>query len=493
MNLLETWVASPVAGAVGWALVHSLWEGAIVAAALGAALLALRSPRARYAAACVAMAATLGGLLVTFVRVMPESAHGMAATGKPAFPAWRVGSGVDFAGPSNGGLAAAVPWLAPVWMAGVWIFCCWNVAGWTMANRMRRRGVCTAPEEWRKELARLSARVRVSRPVKLMESCLADVPVVIGHFRPAILMPAGLLTGLPAGQIEAILLHELAHIRRYDYLVNLLQRAVEGLLFYHPAVWWISRVIRAERENCCDDVVVDMCGNAREYAVALAALEENRWPGREPALAATGGSLVKRIDRLLYPKGPHGEWTPWLAAVVLMATTAVALEAWQAEPARQSSATETQAGGAAASPYAKWLNEDVVYIIEGPERAAFEKLKTDEERNKFIEQFWLRRDPTPDTAENEFKEEHYRRIAYANEHYRTVAGKPGWQTDRGHVYIVYGPPDEIESHPSGPPRMPYPFEEWKYNHVEGIGDNLTVTFVDRMRTGDYNVAPGNAH
>src|SRR5258708_27188953 len=117
-------------------------------------------------------------------------------------------------------------------------------------------------------------------------------------------MPSGLLAGWPPGRIEAILLHELANIRRYDYLVNVLQRSVEGLLFYHPAVWRISRVIRTERENCCDDVVVAMSGNAHEYAVALAALEQNRWSGREPAVAATGGSLVKRIHRLLYPIVP---------------------------------------------------------------------------------------------------------------------------------------------------------------------------------------------
>ena len=99
------------------------------------------------------------------------------------------------------------------------------------------------------------------------------------------------------------------------------------------------------------------------------------------------------------------------------------------------------------TPYRKWLNEDVAYIITDEERSAFKRLQTDEEREQFIEQFWLRRDPTPDTFENEFREEHYRRIAYANEHY--ASGIPGWETDRGRIYITFGPPDEIESHPSG--------------------------------------------
>jgi GWxTD domain-containing protein len=363
------------------------------------------------------------------------------------------------------------------------------VVGFLSVQRLRQRGVCYAPERWQKQLARLSAQLRLSRPILLLESCLADAPMVVGHLRPLILMPAGMLAGLPAAQIEAILLHELAHVRRHDYLVNAVQRLVEGLLFYHPAVWWISRVIRAERENCCDDVVVSISGNAHEYAVALAALEQNRWADREPAVAATGGSLVKRIRRLLYPKGPSGAWTPFATAVILIATAAVALAASQSD-LHSSRAAQPQAdrGGTA---YANWLNQDVVYIVDDAERAAFQGLTTDEERNKFIEQFWLRRDPTPGTPENEFKEEHYRRIVYANQHYRTTSGTPGWQTDRGHMYIVYGPPDEIDSHPKGG-LGPYAIEKWGYRHVEGIGDLGSFTFIDRTGRGDYRLAPGNA-
>ncbi len=117
--------------------------------------------------------------------------------------------------------------------------------------------------------------------------------MVLGHIRPVVLVPLGFLAGLPPEHVEAILLHELAHIRRSDYLVNVGQRLVEGLLFYHPAVWWISHVIRAERENCCDDLVVNLRGDAHSYAVALTTLEQNRleqrWPTGEPAVAATGG------------------------------------------------------------------------------------------------------------------------------------------------------------------------------------------------------------
>jgi GWxTD domain-containing protein len=148
------------------------------------------------------------------------------------------------------------------------------------------------------------------------------------------------------------------------------------------------------------------------------------------------------------------------------------------------------------TPYRKWLNEDVTYIITDEERAAFKRLQTDEEREQFIEQFWLRRDPTPDTIENEFKEEHYRRIAYANEHY--ASGIPGWKTDRGRIYITYGPPDEIEDHSSGgmyerPPEegggstSTFPFQQWRYRYIEGIGNNVIIEFVDPTMSGEFRM------
>ena len=150
--------------------------------------------------------------------------------------------------------------------------------------------------------------------------------------------------------------------------------------------------------------------------------------------------------------------------------------------------------GDLSSGYAKWLTEDVAYIITDEERAAFQNLRTDEEREQFVEQFWQRRDPTPGTVENEMKQEHYRRIAYANQNF--AGGIAGWKTDRGRVYIVYGPPDEKESHPSGGTyRKPategggtittVPFEQWLYRHIDGIGDNIVVEFVDPQKTGEF--------
>src|ERR1019366_2487991 len=147
-------------------------------------------------------------------------------------------------------------------------------------------------------------------------------------------------------------------------------------------------------------------------------------------------------------------------------------------------------------PYKKWLHEDVVWIITDEERAAFRQLSNDEERDNFIEAFWQRRDPTPDTEENEYKEEHYRRIAYANEHF--AAGIPGWKSDRGRIYIMYGPADEVDSHPSGGTyerpmeegggeTSTYPFEQWRYRYLEGIGQEVIIEFVDTCMCGDYHM------
>jgi len=147
-------------------------------------------------------------------------------------------------------------------------------------------------------------------------------------------------------------------------------------------------------------------------------------------------------------------------------------------------------------PYKKWLEEDVVWIITDEERAAFKQLSNDEERDNFIENFWQRRDPTPDTEENEYKEEHYQRIAYANEHF--AAGVPGWRTDRGRMYIVFGKPDEIDSHPSGGSyerpmeegggeTSTYPFEDWRYRYIDGIGQEVIMEFVDTCMCGEYHM------
>lgn len=468
----------PASQALGLALLHSLWQGTLAAALL----VLVRPARARYWAGCLALVAVCVAFALTFWLCLPGTDAAKRATFPEVSAPLAADAGTLAASGSRTGSHLA--WLTLFWITGVVCFQIRTFAGWLTARGMRQRGTCLAPEQWRTRLAELAARLGVWQPVQFLESALAQMPVVVGYLRPAILVPAGFLSAMPPEHVEAILLHELAHIRRHDYLANLLQTIVEGLLFYHPAVWWISGVIRAEREYCCDDLAIaaNPAGGAYEYALALTALEASRseigWQSAA-GMAATGGNLMTRIQRLLYPQ--HQErraalagWTLAPAAAVLTISLALALAGPGSAAPQQDASQQSM----------KWVNEDVVYIIEPAEREAYLKLQTDEERKHFIGQFWRRRDRTPATAENEFKEEHYRRIAYAADRFRT-SGKSGWQTDRGRIYIVYGPPDEIESHPSGRAGGGPPFEKWLYNLIEGIGQDVIVEFVDGNRDGEY--------
>jgi len=461
---------------LAWTLLHSLWEGAGIALALAIALSVMRSSRARYAAACVSLVALLVAFALTAVWEAPAffggnfvtaQVAGVRSHGQSVFPFVR-----EF------GSANLPPWLAALWVAGVALFHVRSAAGWAAARRLRRRGVCAALQPWRDRLEELCGEFGVTKPVDLLEPCLAPVPVVIGYLRPVILFPLGLLTSLPVGQIEAILLHELAHIRRHDYLVNLLQTFIENFLFYHPAAWWISSVIRAEREHCCDDLVIATRGQPGDYAAALTALEHNRWTATNAVLAANGGNLMRRVTRILYPREHRqAALAPVFLAGVLTLIAAVALSAWQAKPVAMP-----------ADAYGKWLSEDVVYIIDARERNAFLALGTDAEREHFIEQFWLRRNPVEGSTRNEMKQEHYRRIAYANQRFATPTIAAGWQTDRGRIYISFGPPDELESHASGG-AVTAPYEDWLYRKINGVGERVIMRFVDKTGTGEYQLVP----
>ncbi len=488
MTFLKTFMQSPLAGAIGWSLLHSLWQGAVISGALAALLVVAHSARLRCLSACAAMLAMLGAFCFTLASLLPEDSHATLLQTDASFRLTALADSGDSTSP-NRSLAPLVPWLTPFWITGVSLIYLRRVAGCISVQRLRRRGVCAAPEPWQQRLVELGGKLRVSRPIRLLETSLADAPSVLGHFRPLILFPVGLLAGLPSAQVEAILLHELAHIRRHDYLLNIFQRLAEGLFFYHPAIWWISRLVRVERENCCDDLALSVSRDSHEYASALAALEQRRQAALDPAVAATGGSLVMRIRRVLYPQRSNAPWVPFLAAAIFILVAAVSLAAWQSElPSGGSHDLQPQKQGEASSAYSKWLNEDVVYIIDDEERAAFLRLATDEEREKFIEQFWQRRDPTAGTAQKKAKEEHYRRLAYANSHFGTTSGRPGWQTDRGRIYIVYGKPDELEVHPVGS-QATRPYEVWTYRNANGYGG--AFTFVDRTGRGDFRLVPGS--
>jgi len=319
MNLINALSSQQWVERLGWTLVHFLWQGLSIAALYAAArrgIAGKASPNTRYLLACAALAAMMAVPLVTWGLMRPSDANPDAAYGIRGTPAAASTSAVTTAT-----LPASIrrtvpslrspqflPWVVIVWLSGAAAFWVRLAGGWVVAARMRSMLVRRAPPEWQQILRKLGARIGLSRPVRLLVSALVEAPTVVGWLRPVVLVPVGALSGLPAGQLEALLLHELAHIRRHDYLVNILQSVAEALLFYHPAVWWVSGHIRAERETCCDDVAVSVSGDALTYARALAQLESCR-PAHGiahlgAAVAANGGSLAGRIARLLGQSRP---------------------------------------------------------------------------------------------------------------------------------------------------------------------------------------------
>jgi beta-lactamase regulating signal transducer with metallopeptidase domain len=196
-------------------------------------------------------------------------------------------------------LEAALPAIVTVWLTGVLLFSLRLLMQWQRARRLLAKDSAPACEPWLSAAKRIGRALGVRRAVRVLESAAVRVPAAFGWLRPVIVLPASAIAGLSPAQLEMILAHELAHIRRHDFLVNLLQAALETLLFYHPAVWWISRRVRIERENCCDDLAVAVCGNPVQYARALARLEELRAEPLPFAVSADGGSLLDRIRRLV--------------------------------------------------------------------------------------------------------------------------------------------------------------------------------------------------
>ena len=191
-----------------------------------------------------------------------------------------------------------LPGIVLAWLVGVVLAAVRPLASWFTIQRLRRVGVSPLPGSVHAILERTARSVKVRQAVGLLQSTLVKTPVVVGYLRPVVLLPVCVVTGLTQSQLELILAHELAHIRRHDYLVNLVQTLVETLFFYHPAVWWLSRQIRDEREHCCDDLVLANAGNRADYGRALLTIEELRSQASPLALAARGGSLVVRIRRI---------------------------------------------------------------------------------------------------------------------------------------------------------------------------------------------------
>ncbi len=298
----DSWVE-----AIGRALVRSTWQGAAIALILWLALRLLRraSPQPRYLAAVAAL-----GLMVAVPvstggegreRIVVRSvAHPERSADAPAraMPGGPMGPGLG----ASWRLRDALPPAVAAWMAGVLVLSTRLAGGLVVAARRGRGGSGPPSAVWVDRLEALKERLGVRRAVTLLESSCLEVPTVIGWLRPAILVPASAWLGLSAAELEAILAHELAHVRRHDYPINLLQCLAETLLFYHPCARWASRAIRQEREHCCDDLAVAATGDRLTYARALAAMEGLRGPELSLSPAANGGTLLARVGRILEPQ-----------------------------------------------------------------------------------------------------------------------------------------------------------------------------------------------
>jgi beta-lactamase regulating signal transducer with metallopeptidase domain len=340
---MPTWSTIPIAleglsRPLGWALLHSLWQGLLVAAAFAAiAQLLPARPQVRYRVAGLALLACaawpIAGVLTTLDadrQAAPFSGAAGLVVDAPAaeIPA-RTASRVAPVG-SSAAVASFERWLPTIcllWILGVATFSLVHLTGLWGARRLRRRGTRPAAERWQRSLEGLAHCVGVRRTIELLESSTARVPAVVGWLKPAIVVPAAAFAGLPPTQLEALLAHELAHIRRQDFLVNMVQAVIETLFFYHPAIWWLSNEMRRERELCCDDLAVTAVGDRRTYARALAGMAELQLGGTSLAMAADGhqpSSLRHRIERLWSaPRRPHR--TTWVAGGLVLALTTTGL------------------------------------------------------------------------------------------------------------------------------------------------------------------------
>jgi uncharacterized protein (TIGR03435 family) len=301
-----------LAGRFDWALVHFLWQGSLIACLYLIARVRFRrveAARVRYLLSCAALAATIAAPAITLVCAGPKNpaptvtfTRGMFVV-RPvegqheAAPFESLPVAAPFTIPSeNSGVAVLI---AAIWLAGASLFSTRLIGACIVVARMRSTRVAPPPSEWQRALDTLLVRLRISKPVKLLISGWVQTPTVAGWLKPTILLPAAEISGLKPQHVQALLAHELAHIRRRDYVVNVLQRVAETLLFYHPAVWWLSAQIGAEREACCDDMAVALTGDTLTYVSALASLESHRPEHLAHSLAANGGSLKHRIARLL--------------------------------------------------------------------------------------------------------------------------------------------------------------------------------------------------
>lgn len=340
MNIAAILLPHRIIEALGWTLFHSLWQGALAALGFAAVLYFSRrySARVRYGLGLATLALVLLMSGLTFwnhysgsgpagsAALVSQAATASASTQPAALAAPAAAAGEESRSQRivaffSDYFSRHLPLIVSLWLLGV-LFLTLRFSGSLLyIQRLKYWQNRPLPSPWPEKLQELAARAGLRRPLRLLESLRLKTPVVIGHLKPVLLLPAGLVTGLPADEVEALLAHELAHILRRDYLVNVMQHLVDILFFFHPGLRWISAAVRQEREHCCDDFAVELCGDARHYALALARLQAAGAGTPQPALAAAGRAhkLLRRIARLLgKPRLVHDFREGFVSALLLV-------------------------------------------------------------------------------------------------------------------------------------------------------------------------------
>lgn len=315
--MLEVLVAS-----LGWTLLHFLWQGAVVGVLFGISLaFATRAgARTRYHIGLAYMSVLALLPVVTFLWLIPDaSGPATVASSAPSLIAGYAAAAAAAATDWRAIVDPYLPWTVLVWAFGVLLMTARLLLEWRDVRRLTRLDIEPLSAEWQARVAKLRERLGVRRAVLVLRSARVHVPIVVGWLRPVILVPISAFTGLTPWHLELIVMHELAHVRRHDYLVNLLQVVVETLLFYHPVVRWVSRVVREEREHCCDDLVVARSGDALGYARALTELAGAQSLRLQTSVGSDGGKLLVRIKRLVIAHPPQRVSTHWSVGAMLAA------------------------------------------------------------------------------------------------------------------------------------------------------------------------------
>jgi uncharacterized protein (TIGR03435 family) len=338
--LIRILAAQPWVERMGMTLLHFLWQGAIIVAIYAAARkwgARTLGPNGRYFLACAALMAMAIAPMVTWIVLRGPTPESVAITFTAPMSTARTepARSISLALPSDADRAMPgvfLSWVVAFWLTGATAFSLRLLGGWILAERLGSRMVRPAAADWQRTFERLKTRICVSRPVRLLVSGLLQAPAAVGWLWPVVLVPAGALAGLPTAQLEALLLHELAHIRRHDYLVHILQSVIEAVFFYHPGVWWISNHMRAERELCCDDIAVSVTCDPVIYARALAEFDSARLI-QPTVMAASGGSLSDRIARLLGQSSASRRGASGTATAPLLILLVIGVWAVFAQPA----------------------------------------------------------------------------------------------------------------------------------------------------------------